>query len=300
MNEGDLQNISNGDIYRLLIAIQKQNEDVLKQNSVIKTNIEEMKRSVDIEIKKLKVDITNLEKENSTLKSQLLETGRRLRKYNIVIHGIKEEIDDNLLQVVLEIIRNKLNIQASTEQIRDAFRLGKKNNKQQRPILVELQSYFLKNEILKNCSKLKGSKIYISQDFTPYDLKVNKVLRDHMLLARNQKYAAKIKNNILIVNGDTYTYEQLVEDTPDLFNKRNIDSELPYYNIKQINSAPATPTLDKQDQEIEFTQTQVESNNIEVNQYLDNNSTTLRQTRNRQNQIPPNLEQAVKKFKTRK
>ena len=54
-------------------------------------------------------------------------------------------------------------------------------------------TYLKKDQIFKNCSKLKGTKIIISQDLCIEDRKDQKLLVQHLREARSQNHQAKIK-----------------------------------------------------------------------------------------------------------
>ena len=70
-------------------------------------------------------------------------------------------------------------------------------------------SYKLKLEILSKTKELKGTNIFISIDYTVEEYQKRKVLLHHLKIAKGNNYLAIIKNNVLFVDGEAYTYEDL-------------------------------------------------------------------------------------------
>lgn len=101
-------------------------------------------------------------------------------------------------------------------------------NDKPRPILVTLSTERNKRfEILKNAFKLKGTNLKITADFTKKALEEKQKLREHLILARNNGYTARISYNKLVFNGEFYKVSEL----------ENIDSESPYSTDKTEGSS---------------------------------------------------------------
>lgn len=97
---------------------------------------------------------------------------------------------------------------------------------------MEFVSNSKKRTVLQNCNKLKGKNISISQDLTPLQRRQQKILRKHLILARQEgKYTdCFIRGNKLIVDGTTFEVEDLEE-------KENLENKL----SGKPASAPDTP-----------------------------------------------------------
>jgi hypothetical protein len=92
-------------------------------------------------------------------------------------------------------------------QVVRAYRMGQNTNK--RPLFVSLINQKVKIDIMKNVSKLKGSKISISDDLTPKAREIRKLLVSCASYARSNGHDVKIRSKSLIINNVEYTYEVL-------------------------------------------------------------------------------------------
>lgn len=111
------------------------------------------------------------------------EIGNKVERYkrekNIVISNIEEDdseqVDDLLLKA--NDVFEKMSIHGV--EVDDIYRIGKKkNNGKPRPILVKLLRSYQKKNIMREKKQLKGAKIYINDDLTFDERKVEKALRD--------------------------------------------------------------------------------------------------------------------------
>ncbi|CAG9823937.1 unnamed protein product [Phaedon cochleariae] len=152
--------------------------------------------------------IQELEQENSILKIKVNRLEQKGRKNNIIVSGLKQEegTENNLskLQQVLEV-----NIEKG--DLNDIYYLGGKEDKS-KLLKIEFNCYWKKQEILRNCYKLKNQGIFINQDLTKEEQEVHKKLRIHLNKAKSQGRKATIRNSLLIVDSVVYTYQQLSAD----------------------------------------------------------------------------------------
>lgn len=228
------KNISNEDIYELLQSINSKHTNIEKRLERIENNL-----SKEVEDTHKKLDV--LKEENKKLKLQLSDIQKRQKKYNIVIYGVTEG-DTNLQQSIQDIITSKIGIPCGESEFRDVYRLGKKAiNAKSRPVLVEFISYSKKLEILRNGMKLKGTGVYISNDYIQEENEERKILVTHLKQAREKNYNAKIYKNKLVINGEFYAIEDLLDgETPLAADVIIEDKEI--NSDRNTNSAPATPT----------------------------------------------------------
>lgn len=171
--------------------------------------------------------ITKLEQANEILAGNIDYNDKYRRKNNICIYGF--EPDSNIDQLVLlkqiqEFFRDKLGIIVNDHEVNNVYLLGR----ERKTIKVEFVSYLKKVQVLNNSKKLKGTEVYISHDLSLEQRRDRKILNEHLKLARQRKYYAYIKGNVLVVNGDRYTAEKL---KGGFVFKEHIKS----------NSAPPTP-----------------------------------------------------------
>lgn len=177
--------------------------------------------------------VFNLERTVDEYKQKFELVDKLRRKNNIVIHGIDQAstLDQPaLLGVVQDLFKNRLGIALERTEVNNLFLVGKKRE----IVKVELLSFLRKIEILNNSRKLKGTTVYISHDLSKPEQEIQKVLRQHLRLAKEKKYKAYIRGSVLIVNGDKYTAEQL-------------QSRCTFDGVIKSSSAPPTPKRGKSD-----------------------------------------------------
>jgi hypothetical protein len=112
------------------------------------------------------------------LNNEVHKISRRERQRNIVIFGVKEGATEKWTDVESHIagLASKLGItQIDYDQ---AFRLGKRMAGKTRPILVKLLRTRDRLHILGLRNKLKGSKIFISEDKDQNERMKDKILRN--------------------------------------------------------------------------------------------------------------------------
>ncbi|CAH1183558.1 unnamed protein product [Phaedon cochleariae] len=215
--------ISNEEIAKLLKNLTEQSNQIIQQNTAIKQDVVQINENISdikIELSSANKKISELESENRELKKKIETIERKNRKYNIVLYGL-EETNNQIKSDLLKVINEKLNVTCDKNEIRDCHRIGKETNEinKHRPIVAELSTYELKQEILSKAKTLeKGSRLFITQDYTPEVYEKRKLLHKNLVLARQRNYSAYIQNNTLFVNGDKYTYEDLSQNNNQIEN----------------------------------------------------------------------------------
>lgn len=195
MNE--LNNVTNSDLYREIVA--NRNE--------FKTSLQALETRLLFTIEGLNRKIRQLEVENSELNDKVEKLDRDARKTNLVVFGLKPSKDGNLIDETLGEIKKYTGVDVQVGELKNLYGLGKNVNK---PILIEFQTYFKRNEVLRNSNKLKGTGIRISKDLTLKQRREEYILREHLKLARlEENNKCMIRGSRLIVNGTSYTAADL-------------------------------------------------------------------------------------------
>lgn len=222
------------------VNIQSVYEEVLKNRAEIRNFIEAVEARLLIKLEEVHRRVTNLETENTYLKKQIEFLDRENRKNNIAIFGLKHPNDTLVNETfVCKELNRLLGVQLKEADIANVLPLGKR---EKCPLRIKLVNYQKKNIIFKNCSKLKGTKLSISNDLTIEQQKEHKILRKHLVLAKLDGHEnAKIKGNNLIVDETSYSIEDL----------KKIEAADDDKKVNR-NSAPPTPlrseTNDKHNQ----------------------------------------------------
>ncbi|CAG9820757.1 unnamed protein product [Phaedon cochleariae] len=224
------------DIYELLKEV---NNNLTTKIEKIDQDLKTISAKVSQEIEETKDKVTTLETENSELKRRIEETERKLKSNNLIVYGIKEdnlETTASLVDEIEKIIKEKLELNLNSSEITNTYRIGKDKGKK-RPILVTINSQMRKREILKNCYKLKGTNIYISEDLIGKDLEERKILVNYMKEARKNNKQASIRGNKLLVDGNLYSIQELEDNN---IKKTDYFSPPPE---RRATSEPSTPNV---------------------------------------------------------
>lgn len=126
----------------------------------------------NLEIKKhLKI----LEEQNKTMIANLDKHDQVIRSNNLRFYGILEKDNENILQVVKEILKNKMALNISEDDIEYCYRIGRMEKNKNRAILIRFYSAYHKNVVYKNKRSLKATGIVVREDLTTDQLKLLKV-----------------------------------------------------------------------------------------------------------------------------
>lgn len=96
--------------------------------------------------------------------------------------------------------------------IKEVRRIGRKINKVNRPVRIEMDNWSNKMDILKATKMLRGTKTIVEDDFTRETLLERKRLLPYMMEARERGQRAFLNYNKLKVNGKHYTIQELIEN----------------------------------------------------------------------------------------
>lgn len=191
--------------------IEKSETEVLKAFKSVEKKVSKLEE----ELKSLKNDKSVLEQQVGTLEDKVEDLERKLKTKNIFIYGldyIEHETRSTLEQHSINTLMELTQVEIKVEDIDIVRRIGKtpsENSSKPQPVLLTFTSERKRHEVLKNSSKLKGSNLRITPDYTKKILNDRNMLRNYMIQARNSGFSAKINSNKLIVNGESYTLEDL-------------------------------------------------------------------------------------------
>lgn len=161
--------------------------DVVNELRDIKMENEAMKRQIKVQETK----IANLERE--------------VRRKNLIIRGIPDDEDEDPRQTKEKIFKicETLGVDVKSEtDVDEARRIGKPVADRQRPVLLKLTTANKKMEILRETKRLKGSEIWIDEDYPKDILEERKLLIPKLKEARNKGHRAQLRYNKLIINGE--------------------------------------------------------------------------------------------------
>lgn len=106
---------------------------------------------------------------------------------------------------VKKIVLDQMSINLVDSDIARAHRVGTLHRDKARPIIVKFANYKTKEKVLSAKTKLKGSDITISEDFSPATRHARKILVDFAKRsAPDEKF--KLRYNKLTLNNKCYEY----------------------------------------------------------------------------------------------
>lgn len=190
-------------------------EEIQRNRTELKNVIKESEARLLLIIESLSNKINTLEKENLNLKDKIELLERNQKQNNIVIFGLNKKSDEVTVENICQEIKTRLDINLTEADVNNIYSLGKSENS---PVKIELVSLLKKKNILKNCHRLKGSNISVTQDLTLKQRQENKILRRHLRKSReNKQYRSYIKGDRLYINNVPYTSRELekLEDIPE-------------------------------------------------------------------------------------
>lgn len=173
----------------------------------IKNDIEDSRSKTVSEIKEY---IDCIDNKVKTIETKISHLDREVRKRNVVIFGISEEFSDywELEKFVCNFLLEKLTVDIDVKDIDFVRRIGKNIENRSRPILVGFISFRSKLMVIQNASKLKGSQIFIAQDFSKDVIAIRKNLQPQLTRARQEGKFATLKYDKLIVRDDVQPYNK--------------------------------------------------------------------------------------------
>lgn len=164
----------------------------------------------------LETRITDVEDRMTGMEATLLKIGQQIddmenrsRRSNLIIYGILETENETTecleTEVINKLIRDKLKVTISG--IERIHRLGKKSEDKTRPVIFKLLDFRDKIKILKNCPKLKGTKISVSEDFSIRVRNIRKQLWDSCKVNRDNREKVSLVYDKIKVNDTLYAWD---------------------------------------------------------------------------------------------
>ena len=142
------------------------------------------------------------------------------RENNVVIHGLPEKENEVESRKQLNDLLHYLEVPFSIESGQvHIIKLGQKNESNSRPIKLRFRNPNERNEIFRNIRKLKDyeiTKIRVSDDLTPSELKFREDLQCLASLCRDKGFNVKIKNDTISINDNIYSKNNLSALPPNI------------------------------------------------------------------------------------
>ena len=177
------------------------------------------------EIAKLQSRVCELEKKNSFLEDNLSRLEDYSRRNNLIIRGIPEEgPTEDCRELVIDFLRNVLEISNSQIAVVSTHRLGKPPHTQPFPvksprnIILKLGNMADRDLVWKQRFKLKGSRYVLLEDFGPTTQNRRSKLQPYFHAARKHPDVKRchLNRDTLWINGQRYSSDSIKSLSFDL------------------------------------------------------------------------------------
>lgn len=173
-------------VYEQLRNIKAKLLDSVNEMNELKNDC----KGMQLELEKLRNASVSLEDQNRILKDQLLERDKQVKHHefvlneheqysranNIRIYGLedktKEESAEESSAIVIQMLKDKLDLKVFPQEIDIAHRLGKFSTEGNRPVIVRFVRRSLKKKVISLRRNLKGTAIVIREDLTNKNAKL--------------------------------------------------------------------------------------------------------------------------------
>ena len=138
--------------------------DVSQHITVLESQLEIQKNVIE----KLEVDRSRLVASIKSLDEKIDEQQQYSRRNCLLIHGIKEEKDEDVEKLVMDVVNTKLEAGLQDMEVSRTHRVGRKSidKDKPRPIIVRFISYRQRKKVFNLKKKLKGQRIMITESLT--------------------------------------------------------------------------------------------------------------------------------------
>lgn len=195
------------------MLILEDNNSRIRENSVmigslataLEFNAAEIKECKS-KVAMLEEKVVVLEKDNLELKQKAIEQESYSRRWNLRIKGMKEKLNENTREEVIELLKKVAPHWAQTmENIVDTVhRVGRKEEKNTRPVIIQ----FVKRQhrdgiwrITKESAICKEAGVHFTEDLTTEVKKIRDVLWPRILEARQAGKKAYFRGPYGFING---------------------------------------------------------------------------------------------------
>jgi hypothetical protein len=192
-------------------------KNLVEQNIETKKQLEELESKVELHKLHEKETLVKI----SALESELEHIKIMNKRNNIIIHGFQLPTGESHYSAFQQFITKKLKGDPKKICVNECKPLGRRDNP---PLLVTLSSQMDKRYIFSLVKNLKGTKFFISDDFTMKQMKNRQKLLEHKKeLISNGAKDVRVYDTSIKVDGEWF----------DLKNDGNVS--------KRITNNPSTP-----------------------------------------------------------
>ena len=169
--------------------------------------IEAENKKKDEKITQLEERVKELEKEKKDIYDNIDEMEQYSRRNCLLLHGVRENSNENTDDIVVKTISENLDIDIQKEDLDRTHRVGKGNRAdgKARPIIIKFARYNVRRNVYSNKRKLKGKSLLITESLTAARVRLLKQAQTRYgvenVWSSDGRILHKIGNNILQYKG---------------------------------------------------------------------------------------------------
>lgn len=171
--KSEISNIKSPEI----LGVSDGTDDV-RIASLIK-NFKYFEASVKNQLAELREQVAEIKKQSDQIQTRMDDIIQQTNRSKLIFYGIPEANSENVSETITNILKDKLNVSIGGLEIASCYRIGRKKipDKKPRPVIVEFFNMRLKNDILSERKRFKGSKIMCTEVLSPLRYGVYRVAR---------------------------------------------------------------------------------------------------------------------------
>ncbi|KAI8422948.1 hypothetical protein MSG28_014051 [Choristoneura fumiferana] len=182
------------------LLLQKLDEKLDRQAEQITQSVtRNVMEGIDDKMNKLMEENKYLKNKMSELESKINLLESEKRKNNLVFFGVEEEgkSETELVDYIKETIEGT-GVHINSQEINKVYRIGRKTENRNRPVVASFTTIWKKHLILKNKPNLPPN-IYVKEDYSKETLEIRKQLQPQVEEEKKKGNIAYIKKDKLIV-----------------------------------------------------------------------------------------------------
>ncbi|KAG0436182.1 hypothetical protein HPB47_018093, partial [Ixodes persulcatus] len=196
------------------ITLQTLLEDRLNKSNdrldTLDTNLNVKMKEVNDHLNSVDANVVILEDQVKLLLNKVDDLENRGHRNNLIIHGVKElhaETPYNFTNLITnEIFKTRLG--TTVTGIEHCHRAGRLSEGKYGLSLSDFLVIVKTNMVLNNSAKLKGSNLYVTEDFSLKVREVRRKLWNSAANERDQNQKVKLRYDKMIIDGSTYIWDK--------------------------------------------------------------------------------------------
>ena len=152
--------------------------------------------------------IEYLKRQNEILAKHINDLDSYSRRSNLIFEGVPESKRENPWYKIEDILTTNLGIDTTYMQIERCHRLHSSQTSP-KPIIIRFNWFANRQEVWENRRKLKGTSIFIKEDFPPDIQRARQSMNATLSLAKTADKRATLKTDKLIFKGEAYSADNI-------------------------------------------------------------------------------------------